>query len=528
MDETSHHPEGRPAKDLRFGGVRFDGTIDAFVDGTGKPLDLRPQSAQVLKYLAARADGLVTKTELFDMVWTDIAVTNDSLVQCVTDIRRVLGDRDRKILRTVPRKGYMLIADELPQHGSPNWRRRALVVSSVLIAATGFFWMTDTSEHFDNDLPEISIETVPNNQVSGPLEWQVRLALSRYRTVRLMSDGVGDYVLKLKPEDRSVSAELSHEATNQIIFVGEFPIGAQRPRDQGARLAAAIASPMSGAIARTRLSAARRKPVADLTRYECFLHGFLLQGNQNNDLVAQRTEACLDDILARDQRDARAWALKGALLAQQYWWGVGLDGPARSDQNLRLHLPAQALAAARRGDALLESPDSAVYYALARSYYSACEKEKTLAAARRAIEINPDDPNILGAAGNWIAYTGNWDEGVALAHLALEIEPIGYAKWWHWPIGKAAWREGDYDAALDAFMHAFDDNNWLSHLQLSYTLPLLGRLEEARASVTRLRELRPGMTRHDARTAYERWCFDPIFLDKMENALALAGLPDTK
>ena len=59
---------------------------------------------------AARARarrGETCKDALHAAVWGDIAVTEDSLVQCIGDIRRALGP-DRDALRTLPKRGYRL------------------------------------------------------------------------------------------------------------------------------------------------------------------------------------------------------------------------------------------------------------------------------------------------------------------------------------------------------------------------------------------------------------------------------------
>nr|WP_254604397.1 winged helix-turn-helix domain-containing protein [Leisingera sp. ANG59] len=73
-------------------------------------IHLRPQSTQVLSLLAASIGQTVSKSELFAEVWPDINVTDDSLCQCIADIRRSLGDEQRTILRTVPKRGYVLTA----------------------------------------------------------------------------------------------------------------------------------------------------------------------------------------------------------------------------------------------------------------------------------------------------------------------------------------------------------------------------------------------------------------------------------
>jgi DNA-binding winged helix-turn-helix (wHTH) protein len=82
---------------------------------TGECVDLRPRSLAVLRLLAANLGHVVTKDELMSTVWNDAIVTEDSLTQCIADIRRVIGDTDRRMIRTVPRRGYMLSCEASPE-----------------------------------------------------------------------------------------------------------------------------------------------------------------------------------------------------------------------------------------------------------------------------------------------------------------------------------------------------------------------------------------------------------------------------
>lgn len=97
---------------LRLGSQRYDMTQQQLLDGQGQPCSLRHQSLQVLHELAAQANKVISKDELFRKVWRDVHVTDDSLVQCVADIRRALQDDQHEILKTVPRRGYVLVAYE--------------------------------------------------------------------------------------------------------------------------------------------------------------------------------------------------------------------------------------------------------------------------------------------------------------------------------------------------------------------------------------------------------------------------------
>ena len=60
----------------------------------------------MLLHLARNAGRLVSKQELIDAVWKDVAVTDDSLVQCLMEIRRALGDAEHAI-ETVRGRGYL-------------------------------------------------------------------------------------------------------------------------------------------------------------------------------------------------------------------------------------------------------------------------------------------------------------------------------------------------------------------------------------------------------------------------------------
>ncbi len=73
----------------------------------GNNLHLRPKSFEVLRYLVEHAGRLVGKQELIDAVWGRTVVTEGSLSQCIVDIRRAIGDRRQRLLRTVPRRGFI-------------------------------------------------------------------------------------------------------------------------------------------------------------------------------------------------------------------------------------------------------------------------------------------------------------------------------------------------------------------------------------------------------------------------------------
>ena len=102
-----------PVRLVSLGDRIVDLDRDALLDRQGAVIPLRPRAWLVLKFLAQRAGRLVEKNELLEEVWADCVVTEDSLVQAIGDIRRALGDASRTALRTLPRRGYMLMPDQV-------------------------------------------------------------------------------------------------------------------------------------------------------------------------------------------------------------------------------------------------------------------------------------------------------------------------------------------------------------------------------------------------------------------------------
>ncbi len=69
---------------------------------------LRPKAFRMLAALARQGGRVVPKEELLAEVWPDVIVSEDSLTQCVHELRHALGSEVSGLLRTLPRRGYML------------------------------------------------------------------------------------------------------------------------------------------------------------------------------------------------------------------------------------------------------------------------------------------------------------------------------------------------------------------------------------------------------------------------------------
>ena len=96
-------------QDYQFGEFILD-TGRGCVLKAGEEIKLRPKVYETLKYLVENPGRLIGKQELMQAVWPDAFVTDDSLVQCTLELRRALEDRGQKLLKTVPRRGYLFTA----------------------------------------------------------------------------------------------------------------------------------------------------------------------------------------------------------------------------------------------------------------------------------------------------------------------------------------------------------------------------------------------------------------------------------
>ena len=82
----------------------------------GREIKLRPKVFDALRYLIENRGRLVPKEELIQTLWPEAFVTDDSLVQCMVELRRGLDDRSQEILKTVPRRGYIFAATVTTDH----------------------------------------------------------------------------------------------------------------------------------------------------------------------------------------------------------------------------------------------------------------------------------------------------------------------------------------------------------------------------------------------------------------------------
>ena len=569
---------------LDIAGLTLDLRREELRDPAGTRIDLRNRSFGVLRHLATNAGRVVTKDELLGANWPGVTVTEDSLTQCISEIRRALGNAGRDLIRTVPRRGYMIVFPErssteaeMPVAAIPPevaLRRNPRVVvpallGLALLALWGFSTLTKDSASRTATLrvpagasrgPTVAILPFENNTgdagqdaITDGLTQQMISELSRFGELRVLARGVTsaykgraptatdlgralgvDYAvdgnLRRDGDVSRVDIQLSDAGTGVQVWSKTFEVtvGAANllaTQDEISGKASAMIGGYWGAIGTAEFKRIQTKSSTELTPYECIVQGVI--GTATDVSVPEpvaKARDCLERLTRKEPGNAAAWAALVLVFNTQRNWGFALPPEEAASVDRRLYLAAKAVEAANR--AIEIAPNDAFVRGLAaRAAWMACQLDLVRIETMRAIALNPNDPQTLGPLGNLMAYSGFWDEGVSLAEKAIALTAPATPRWWWWGIAKRHWARGEYQPAFDAFRQGYIDQLWLSHLQMAYTLPFLDRTGEARAHVATLLKMRPGFTIGEAEAYYKMWCFEPSFREKMRDALRTAGLP---
>ena len=107
------------AATYRFDGFVLDLKRGALLTTAGVEVALRRQSFELLRLLVENAGRLLDRDTINRTIWGEITVSDDSIAQCIRDIRRALGDEAQQILKTVPRRGYLMVAVVATARHSP-------------------------------------------------------------------------------------------------------------------------------------------------------------------------------------------------------------------------------------------------------------------------------------------------------------------------------------------------------------------------------------------------------------------------
>jgi TolB-like protein/DNA-binding winged helix-turn-helix (wHTH) protein/tetratricopeptide (TPR) repeat protein len=235
-----------PGPPLVLGRFTVDPDREELRAPDGRPVKLRPQAFAVLAHLAGNAGRVVTKDELMEAVWPGVAVTDDSLVQCIHEIRRALGGDGPALVRTVPRRGYLLEA--VPGRAAPSRRLPRIAAATALVAglAAALLWWgarpepTPPREVTIAVLPFASDSTERSTGFAEALTDDIATELGRSRSLRVLARGSVAPFAGPPPDLKA----LARETGADYAIEGRLDLG-----PTGARVAARLVDTASGALA---------------------------------------------------------------------------------------------------------------------------------------------------------------------------------------------------------------------------------------------------------------------------------------
>ncbi len=469
MSRNRAETEPKNPETVRIGTMTFDLATRELRDQHGDPVALRSQSAEVLAHLALRRGKVVTKGELIAAVWPDTFVTDDSLVQCIADIRRALGDEGHGMVLTHPRKGYRLVVS--PTTGGSATRpahrfaRIAAAVLAVLFVLAGaHFWPVQKAARDSDDLPVIAVLPFEDHSagadkgyLSDAIAEGVITELARSKSYAVIAQN-SSFKYRGRPTDvREIAEDLkvdyvlegSQQKAGDRLQVNAQLIDARTGRHLWANLYDREIGDLfvvQQEIVRTladRVGTRIERPLPETSRARVSaLHYYQLGlAEIDSNFSAEGVEAMRRLSLRAVEADpdspfgyiTLAWAFRNDAV---FGWN-GADRDA-----------ALTRAEGYADKAISLDPDNPAAHSIrARLHMERGEWDQANLRYDRAIELNPSDSSILNGSSGSLLYVGRTDEAIARIRQAMGVDPF-FPDDFHWQLSWALWEKHDCEGAV--------------------------------------------------------------------------------
>ncbi len=519
-----------------FGPFRLDAD-ERLLSREGRPIPLPPKVYETLFVLVGSNGRVLTKDELMRAIWTDAVVEEANLAHNISELRKALGESPEKpqYIQTLPRRGYRFIAEvrrsEEGQEvvvGRPNaprpisevgasqqqvdnaggdtsvFRRRGLRVSALIISAAlvgvavaAYLWSgrpdpaprftslavlpfkplatTDRDESLElgmadtliarlSSLGDVTVRPVSSVRRFGGLE-QDPVATGKELRVDAVLDGsiqrAGDRIrmtvrLVSVPDSKTLWAESFDERFTDIFAVQDAV---------SRRIAEALALKLGGEKAVRLTSHHTEDPEA----YLLYLKGQYFW-NKITPEGARTAVEYYNQALARDP----GYGLAYVGLAAAY--GVmGVNGWL-PPKEVFPKAKAAAEKALEINDGLSDAHAALGATELFYEWdWAAAERE-----FRRAVELNPGDPNARRLYSYLLTAKGRFDEAIAQAELNQhQLDPLSLVS--YADLVRAFYYARRYDESVEANRKAreMDPNFAIAHLVAGAAYEQKGKYEEA-------------------------------------------------
>ena len=281
-----------------------------------------------------------------------------------------------------------------------------------------------------------------------------------------------------------VTAQLIEAATGNHVWAERYDRDLADIFEVQDELAHGVASRVAGRVRSSASERALQRPTENMTAYDYYLRGL---GTQNNYVISETYDKFLDCVasLRKAIELDPGFAGAHAALAQAsviHWFYKSDEAPLEA-----------ALAAAEKAVAL-DPNDGACNTALGFVLMHLRQLDEAKTRLEKAIQINPNDSWAQGARSFCLAYMGRYDEALVAVDEALRLDPLDLN--WFWD-GRGTYLMllHRYEEAVDAFRQMSWQMPWTLIYQ-AICLAKLGHLDEARASLTKYLAI-PGVSAID-------------------------------
>ncbi|MDX1498311.1 MAG: winged helix-turn-helix domain-containing protein [Woeseiaceae bacterium] len=515
----------------RFGDFTLDTARGALLEN-GTELKLRPQSIAVLEVLLENQGQLVGKDTLHGRVWGQKAVTDDSLAQCLVDIRRALGDSGRQLVRTVPRRGYLfdgavtIEQREARRERSGRLRGRSLGLGATILVVLGawlawFYWseslparsiavlpFMDMSaeqdlQHIGQGLAEDILNTLAHHPALSVIARTSSFAYGAGSDIETIGRGLNTaYVLEGSVRRQGggyrVVAQLIDASDSTHVWSRAFEVGAydlpsvheQISREVWRRIAPDTDVALEPTV---RPGFAADEAMLLARHYERSLRE---AAEVDPDMLTLAIQRYRDAAAARPDSPAAHAGLARVLLFAGDHAGAGAE---------------IAIAAS------LDSRRSDVQDVLGRYLWLTGEPGAG-DAWREAIALNPNNADAIGSYGYWLWVQGRIAEAGPHLYRARDLDRGSLSR--YADLGNFLGNEArieEVDAVIDEILERFDSAE--SYRVVARLLDLIGRVDESIAWLVRARD-------KDPRNPVYDWALAELFVDIADHETALRLDPE--
>lgn len=455
----------------------IDLDADELRSATGEQIDLRPRTFAVLRLLAENAGRLVTKGEIMAKVWDDVAVTEDSLVQCIGEIRKAISDDERRILRTVPRRGYLLVPSDQTElvAPAPHCPTVAVLPFRSLTGTKGATLAMGVASEIINELARNRDIRLIGRDSSFALGSQPAKAqaLGEQLGARYLVEGTAQ-----RSKDEVVADVQVVDARDGVVAWGDrfSAKAADIPHVQrliATRIAASVRVSMHEIEKHSVLGRAPR----DLDVYELTLRA--MSEHRFTPEATRASRQDLEEAIRRDDNYALAWTQLAWVNLTDLWDQLtGEWHLSRIDEVIEQFSRAIEL-----------DPNlSKAYRGLGQAMILKGEPAQALTVSRRGFELGPSDPDSWLFLAVALFESGELTEATSTIEQALEMHPLrpSYYSYFHAII---LWANEQYEEALEETEACLHRAPQLIEAEVYRALALvgLGRLEEAKAQLAQFR-----------------------------------------